>query len=244
MYHLHHCRFSFVGLLFFAAAVLADPAAMDPAQPAPNSAWSEQFRSAQPADKGIVLPQGWQVEGTKLGVPVTRTTIENDSASGRPYLKIECKQSTGGIICNPSDKVDLTKTPILRWRWRVLSYPPGADGRVPAKDDQPIAIYVGSNGWLKKKSIAYRWETETPAGFEGTTSYAGGMLKVHFITLRDKNTKPGEWVTETRNLAQDFKKAYGEIPKEFALSIMANSQYTKSDTTAEIAFIEFLPENQ
>ena len=110
-----------------------------------------------------------------------------------------------------------------------------------ATDDQPVSIYVGtSDGMLKKKSIAYRWENLTPQGFEGKTSYAG-ILTVNYITMRDHRTPNGEWVTEERNVAEDFKRVYGKVPSEFAISIIGNSQYTQSNTVAEVDFIEFLP---
>ena len=224
------------------AAVLA--AAPDSAgRPTPGSVWCEKFTAVQaPASNGAVLPREWQIEGGKLGVPMTVCTVKEDKELHAPVLVVHAARSTGGIICNLSGKVDLTKTPIMRWRWRVLNLPAGGDGRVAAKDDQPVALYLGTSAWLKKHSVAYRWENETPKGFEGDTSYGGGIVHVHFITLCDKNMPVGEWRTESRNVAADFKKAYGTVPRDFALSVMGNSQYTKSDTKAEIAFIEFLPE--
>jgi hypothetical protein len=198
----------------------------------PGAAWTEDFN--RPQRSGI--PVNWKEEGTKLGVPATDCTIIKGNPS---VLQIKCDKSTGGVITAPN--IDLRKYPVMRWRWRVLSYPANADGRNPKTDDQPIAVYVGMNdGLIKKKSIAYRWETLTPRGFAGKTSYAG-VLTVNYITMRDHNTKPGEWVIEERNIADDFQRIYGRIPKEFALSVIGNSQYTQSNTIAEIDFIEFLP---
>ena len=59
--------------------------------------------------------------------------------------------------------------------------------------------------------------------------------------MRDNKSKAGEWITETRNVAEDFKRVYGKIPHKFALSVIGNSQYTKSNTVAELDFIEFIP---
>lgn len=199
-----------------------------------NHAWSEDFNKSESDG----LPANWQEEGSKFGVPETKCKVIK-SSDGTTVLQIKCDKSTGGVIVAP--KVNLNKTPIMRWRWRLLSYPNGADGRNPKKDDQPVGIYLGmEDGFLKKKSIAYRWEDLTPKGFEGTVTYAR-ILTVHYITMRDNKTKAGEWVTETRNVAEDFKRVYGKVPKKFALSVIGNSQYTKSHTVAELDFIEFLP---
>ena len=199
-----------------------------------NHAWSEDFNKSESDG----LPSNWQEEGSKFGVPETKCKVIKNN-DGTTVLQIKCDKSTGGVIVAP--KVNLNKTPIMRWRWRLLSYPNGADGRNPKKDDQPVGIYLGmEDGFLKKKSIAYRWEDLTPKGFEGTVTYAR-ILTVHYITMRDNKTKAGEWVTETRNVAEDFKRVYGKVPKKFALSVIGNSQYTKSHTVAELDFIEFLP---
>ena len=199
-----------------------------------NRAWSEDFNTAEKDG----LPVNWQEEGSKIGVPETKCQLVKNS-DGTTALQLKCDKSTGGIIIAP--KVNLNKTPIMRWRWRILNYPQGADGRDPKKDDQPIGIYLGmDDGFLKKKSLAYRWEDLTPKGFEGTVTYAK-ILTVHYITMQDNRAKAGEWITETRNIAEDFKRVYGKIPKKFAVSVIGNSQYTRSNTVAELDFIEFLP---
>ena len=233
-------RFAALATALTAAVLAAAPENAD--CPSPGSVWCEDFDSVQaPCGNGVVLPRDWQIEGGKIGVPMTVCTVTEDKARQAPVLVVHADRSTGGIICNLSGKVDLTKTPIMRWRWRVLNLPTGGDGRVAAKDDQPVALYIGANGWIRKQSVAYRWECETPHGHTGDTVYGGGIVQVRFITLCDKNMPLGEWRTECRNVAEDFQKAYGVVPKNFALSIMGNSQYTKSDTKAEIAFLEFLP---
>lgn len=199
-----------------------------------KSSWCEDFNKSESDG----LPANWQDEGSKLGVPETRSQVVKHS-DGTTVLQLKCDKSTGGVIIAP--KVNLNKTPIMRWRWRVMNYPNGADGRNPKKDDQPIGIYLGmEDGFIRKKSLAYRWEDLTPKGVEGTVTYAK-ILSVHYITMRDNKSKAGEWITETRNVANDFKRVYGKVPKKFAVSIIGNSQYTKSNTVAEIDFIEFIP---
>ena len=195
-----------------------------------DSSWCEKFDKAQRSG----LPLNWSKQGAKLGVPMTSCNIKDS------VLQVHCNKSTGGIAISP--KVDLNKTPVMRWRWRVKKYPPEADGRNPQKDDQAVAIYVGMNdGMLKKKSIAYRWETLTPKAYEGTTTYAK-VLSVHYIVMQNSAIPAGTWITETRNIVEDFKRVYGKVPTEFAISVNGNSQYTKSDTLAEIDFIEFIPQ--
>ena len=64
----------------------------------------------------------------------------------------------------------------MRWKWRAITLPKGADGRDPRKDDQAMVLYIGAKSFLKNKSISYRWETETPVGITGKASYGGGLV--------------------------------------------------------------------
>ena len=184
---------------------------------------------------------GWKLDATKFGVPKTKFYVEpEESAEDKQVLVIDSKKATGCILYDLSDKVDLQKTPIMRWRWRVKTLPDGADGRDEDKDDQAVAIYIGTNALLGKRSIAYRWETDTPKDYAGEVKYAGGLMRVKYFVVENKETPAGEWVTEERNVAEDFKAAYGSVPKKFAISVCGNSQYTKTDTRAEIDYIEFV----
>lgn len=209
-----------------------------------NKKWCEDFVADK---KEGDVPEGWAVKATKWGVNKTSFKLENKKVEKKAVssfigvLKVFADKATGALFCTPHKVVDLTKTPIIRWRWRVNTFPKGGDGRKNDCDDQAIAIYIGANDWMLKKSISYRWETETPQGYEGDCSYAGGAVKVKWFCLRNQETGKGKWVIEERNVAKDFKKAFGFVPKEFALSIGANSQNTKSESLAYIDYIQFLP---
>ena len=190
---------------------------------------------------GKEFPQGWAEKANKWGVPATQFYV-NKSQNG-DVLVIDADRSTGAIMFDVYRYVDLNKTPVMRWRWRVNKLAPGADGRLSDKDDQALVLYVGF-GSMIRKSVAYRWETETPQGSNGQVNYAGGMVRVAWFCLNNKETPLGQWVVSERNIAEDLRRAYGEVPKEFVVSIGANSQYTKSHTLGEIDFIEFLPSSR
>jgi hypothetical protein len=143
----------------------------------------------------------------------------------------------------PVEGVKLKETPILRWRWRVTTFPGGADGRVAAKDDQAIGIYIGmSRGFGRQSSLAYRWETDTPRDASGQASYGAGLVRVQWNALRNREDGEGVFFEETRNVAKDFEAAFGTVPDAFALSISCNSQYTGTRAAAELDWIEFVRE--
>jgi len=200
--------------------------------------WREEFNFGAKAGK-TTLPKDWKLVG-KPGTKPAIFSIKADSESREHFLHVEADKATGNLMTRISD-VDLAKTPVLRWRWRATTLPGGADGRIKARDDQAIAIYVGSGNTLNNKSVSYRWDTETPREAEGNASYGMGGVKVKWYTLRNKtDAEGGQWFTEERNVAEDFRKAWGFCPEKVYLSVSSNSQYTGSSGAADLCWIEFV----
>lgn len=195
-----------------------------------TSGWRIDFEGSKwqkmPPDRN------WRYDGGKLAVANTKFYVRNG------VLVVEADRSSGSMMTMP--RVDLRKYPVLRWRWRVRNLPPNADGRDPQRDDQAAVLYIGSGGLLNRKAVAFRWETEMPVGHTGNVVYAGGIVSVKYHCLRNRTTPVNEWVEETVNVAELFKKAYGFLPgpEEYVLSFGANSQYTKAHTFAEFDFVE------
>lgn len=197
----------------------------------PSDAWHEDFRE---------LPKGAEIKG-KPGTPAAKfEAVDAAGAEDGRALRMTADKASASFFI-PVDGVDLRKTPILRWRWRVTEFPAGADGRDEKKDDQAIGIYVGTGGMFGKTSLAYRWETDTPVATTGRAAYAAGVVKVHWTGLRNKDSGDG-FVVEERNVAEDWKAMVGtDVPKSFTLSISCNSQYTGTKAAAELDWIEFRP---
>lgn len=194
--------------------------------------WREDFANDKPDEKGF--PVNWKVEGNLPGVQPSRVFLRNG------VLHLESDKSSGGAL-QILKNVDLNKTPVMRWRWRVLELPKGGDGRFANRDDQAVGIYLILPGFWQKKSVSYHYETLTPKRQWGEASYLCGIVKVKFLVLRNRTDRLGEWYVEERNVVEDLKKCYGEIPNEFAVSIISNSHNTGSRAVAEVDFIEFVP---
>lgn len=190
--------------------------------------WSEDFDS---------LPKGWEVKG-KPGTKAAEFFIEKSEDGTESWLGMRADNATATFAVD-LDNIDLTETPLLKWRWRVTVFPTEADGRELKKDDQAIGIYISEGSRLRQKSLAYRWETETPVGEEGTAKYGMGVVTVKWISLRNKEDADGKtFLEEERNLAEDFEKAFGYIPKKINIGISCNSQYTGSKAEAQLDWIK------
>jgi hypothetical protein len=185
------------------------------------------------------IPPDWIVRGK----PFTRASVfeiqNNPAVPGHQWLSVTSEKASASLLSNFPLPVDLKKTPIVRWRWRATVLPPGADGRDPDKDDQVIGLYVSSGTRFKQQSIAYRWETQTPVGSEGTVQYAN-LFAVKWFTIRNESHADGEtFFIEERNVAEDFEKTFGSIPDQIGIGISCNSQYTDSKSAAQLDWIEF-----
>ena len=147
-----------------------------------------------------------------------------------------------GNICqtkNPKE-LDLHKTPIMKWRWRIIRPVVLKDNNEP--DDQAAGIYIADGTTLRQFSVSYRWEHFRRPGSEKIVRYSGGAMTVNAVCLRNSSTPPGVWVEEERDVLADFQKAYKRgIKSYYAIGIGGNSQYTKSNTRVEIDYIEFHP---
>jgi hypothetical protein len=195
-----------------------------------GAGWREDFHGD---------PKGWEVR-ERPGVEVTRFRVE-PGPNGEGLLVMEADNASS-IYGTHLKHIDLQRTPILRWRWRVRALPPGADGRDPEKDDQAIAIYVSSGGYFRQRSITYRWETTTPVGAHGWARYVGGLVRARWFALRNQDdAKADAFFVEERNVANDFREAFGFVPEGPTISVSSNSQYTGGHAAAELDWIELLP---
>lgn len=205
------------------------------------SGWLEDFLPDNTVN-GVKIVDNWTREGGVLFTPKTKFYIRTDDKNpNNNVLVIESKRSSAVFACDLSGKVDLNKTPILRWRWRVKKLPPFADGRHRKKDDQAVGVYIGTGTAFNQKSIAYRWETETPVNHWGKTVYSN-VMNVRFLCMRNKKDGLDVWYEESRNVRDDFMAQFGFVPEKFALVICGNSQNSKSEALAEIDHIGFYKE--
>lgn len=211
----------------FSCLILTPPLSSDDTNPVSEPVWKEDFNT---------ISKSWKVK-TKPGTNAAEFTVEK-SQDGQSSWLVMTADKASSTLGTEISTIDLNKTPIIKFKWRATILPEGADGRNPDKDDQAIGIYIGEGGMLSQKSIAYRWETDTPAGSEGNAKYAGGVVKVKWFALRTKTEADGvTFYEEERNVAEDFKKAYGYIPEKFTIGISCNSNYTKTKAAAQLDWI-------
>lgn len=184
--------------------------------------------------RGIL--EGWK--GGDWGSP--KYDFQIVEVDGRRVLHLQSEGDSSTIVREIKGMVVLKQTPILEWRWKITKLPRGADARKSATDDEAGQIYVT---WpripqaLRSRIIGYIWDTTAPVGSIFKSEKTG---TVHYVVVESGPDKLGQWITEHRNVVEDFKKIYGEVPNNpGAISISIDSDDTKSSAEAFFGTILF-----
>jgi len=220
--------------LLFALSIVGGPAVLA-APPSETDLVLVEDWTRQPLNSRGV-PDTWTAHETIGGHPAYDFTIvETD---GRRALQMRSNDDHSTIAKNIS--VDLKATPWLEWNWKVVALPDRADVRRRETSDAAAHVYVVWPRWpaaLRSRLIGYIWDANLPAGSVQRSQKTG---TVTFIVVRTGKAELGKWVTERRNVREDYRVVYGEDaedPTVIALSIDTND--TRSWTESFLGPIRF-----
>ena len=158
--------------------------------------------------------------------------------------------------------IDLNKTPILHWRWKVDNVIQKSDVTRKEGDDYAARIYItfsyeqdkaglgkalkynagellfGSD--LPSGAINYIWESKTPKDTIVDSAYTDS---VKMIVVKSGTEKTGQWVEESRNVYEDYKNSFDEEPPMISgVAIMTDTDNTGATATAYYGDIIFKSE--
>jgi hypothetical protein len=190
--------------------------------------------SKQPEGK-TGIPEGWK--GQSWGSPKYDFRVE--TADGRKVLHLKSDGDSSAIV--KEVKVDAAAWPIIEWTWRVVKLPAGGDARKSATDDEAAQIYVVFPRFpsaVRSRVIAYIWDTTAPVGSIFKSEKTG---TVTYVVVRSGPADLNKWLTERRNVLEDYKKIYGENPSEEVgvISVLIDSNDTRSSAEAFVGAILF-----
>jgi hypothetical protein len=166
----------------------------------------EDWSSQPVGTKGI--PPPWQKQ--RWGSPNYDFTIVEDG--GRKVVHLKSDGDSSNISKDIKGKVDLKATPILEWSWKAVTLPKDGDSRKKETDDQAGQIYVTWPRFpeaVRSQVIGYIWDTTAPAGTIVKSQKTG---TVTYVVVRSGPADLGKWITEQRNVREDYKKIYGAEP--------------------------------
>jgi Protein of unknown function (DUF3047) len=174
------------------------------------------------------IPSDWK--GQNWGSPAYDfAVVDNDS---HHVLHMRSNNDSSTITRDIRSKVNLAETPLLEWRWKVTALPKGGNSCQKVADDQAAQIFLVWPRFpeaVRSRIIGYVWDSTVKAG---TICPSEKTRTVTYVIIRSGDAELGKWLTEQRNVREDFKKIYGEEPENpAAIALAIDSNDTKS--TAE-----------
>jgi hypothetical protein len=172
------------------------------------------------------LPTDWTIK-VNHGKPEVSVCGASDSPC------IHLRSVKASFALERGVDVNLSETPFLSWSWKVAKLPEGGDFRRSSTDDQAAQVLVA---FSDRRVISYIWDTSAPKGAAQNTSSIP-LVHVFAMVCRSGAAEANSWVSESRNIAADYERAYGRpAPRVKGLRLQINSQHT--GTTAESYFGE------
>ena len=195
----------------------------------------EDWTAQKVGSKGI--PAGWK--GQNWGSPTYDMTVVDDG--GRRALRMLSRDDGSTIARDIKGKINLKDTPMLEWSWKVVTLPKGGDSRHKATDDQAaqvFAVWPRFPEAVRSRIIGYVWDSTAPVGTVAKSEKTG---TVTYVVVRSGPGELGKWLTERRNVMEDYRAIYGEAPDDppAVLSIGIDSNDTHSSAESFVGSLLF-----
>ena len=219
---------------------------------------------AVPPLPALVVPgglgPGWRaanLPGQQL--PVTRYLAE--AVDGRTVLRMEAQASYGNLMHTPAAG-PLPRR--LAWSWRLAQPNPATDLRRKAGDDLAAKVCLAfelplarvpfgermllglararSGEPLPAATLCWVWAGPEPRESVIDNAYS---RRVRFIVLRNAGDATGTWLHESRDIAADFLRAFGDevdVPPPLqAVLVGADADNTGGRSVAHLDALRFEP---
>ena len=210
------------------------------------------FSANPPGDN---LPEGWRKWTlSKFKKPTEYKLVDY---AGRTVVQARARSSASGLV-HPL-KLDPANYPVLTWRWKVNELIPSADNTKKHAEDSPARIVVSFAGdidalpiddrmffdnirlltgqQLPYATLMYIWENRARAGTVIPNLHTS---RIKMIVAESGREKLGAWQEVTRNVIEDFRRAFGEEPGEIiAVGIMTDTDNTGENAHAYYGDIVF-----
>ena len=191
-------------------------------------------------------PAGWEALTFPRVPRHTRCAVVRDGEAW--VLRAESEAAASGLF-RPLD-LDPRVYRRLSWRWKVEGVLAGSDPRRKSGDDYAARVYVAyrydpasltpwqRTGYAAHRlvygryppglALSYVWESRLPVGTVLESAYTD---RARIVVARSGAAEAGRWVTETRDIYDDFRRIVGtEPPRIEGVALM-----TDTDDTGERA---------
>jgi hypothetical protein len=205
------------------------------------------FSSASP---GAALPAGWRA----VVLPgVKRAEIALAADEGATVLRVFSDAAAGSAA--HALGADVAPLPTLSWRWKVDRVVEKANLAERAGDDFAARVYVFFDVPLRELSFGERVKLGIARLIHGDDVPSAGICyvwdnrhapqtitpnpyapRIRTFVLRSGASQAGRWVTERRDLAADFRAAFGPrrdgVPRVTGIAAGNDTDQTGESVTA------------
>ncbi len=210
-----------------------------------ESVWVGRFAAGESA-----LPAPWHVEQIDPRVPPTHYGLRH--WDGVQAVEAHARRSMA-LLARPLN-VDLEKTPILCWLWRIDAPLVNADMSRKSGDDYAARVYLtftiapAQLGFATRAKLAlarsiygdqvpdaalnYVWDNRHPVGTLQHNTYTD---RARMLVVRTGAASAGHWVSDRRNVVDDFQRAFGPLEQRLQALVLASD----TDNTGEEAHAGF-----
>ena len=193
---------------------------------------------------GGPLPTGWEVvKITEQKKPTDYSLVTNE---GHTVVYAKADAAATGLAQRIPIEID--KWPIVEWRWKISRLIETADNSKAGKEDSPVRLVFEFEGDKKKlpfgdraalalsetasgreapyAQLMYIWSNTVPVSTVIPNPRTG---RVQMVVASSGAGGVGAWQSLSRNLREDYKRAFGEEPGK----VMAYGILTDTDNTGE-----------
>lgn len=203
---------------------------------ASNCKLVDDFESGTPGNP----PTNWRGTQGKELVPLTQKmrsakTAHVQEEDGNQFVRVHTEGTSFRIVRSRKKDLnwDVQKRPYLQWSWRAKALPEGGNEKRDRTNDTGGALYVTfDTDWLgRPKSIKYTYSSTLPVG----TTVDYGPLQVLVVASKEEQGLD-KWITHSRNVAEDYKRLFGDKPDNTPLSV---TMWSDSDTLDDVGKVDF-----
>jgi hypothetical protein len=202
------------------------------------------------------VPPGWREWRLHPTKRLTRYRLERED--GLVVVRADADRSASGLVA--PIRFDASRTPVIRWRWKIDELVEDADNSAAATEDAPCRVVLAFDGDKSRlplreqlffervqllsghempyATLMYIWGNREPVESVIVNPHTHRVRKLVATTGTEKSR---QWVQIQRNYVEDFKRVYGEEPgRLLAVSIMTDTDNTGDTVTAWYGDIELL----
>ncbi len=204
---------------------------------------------------GTSLPSGWKRYVMSRHKPAAHMAIVRDG--GDDVFGIDADHAAGAIAYT----LDIPATTLLSWRWKVDHSVAKADLSKKSGDDFAARVYVffdvprSQLSWPQRMkldlagrtlghamptaALCYVWDNRHPVGTIAPNAYFG---EVKTIVLQSGNAHAGSWQLQRRDLAADFRAAFGRAaPPVTGIALASDTDNTGGQVKAWFGDLTLAP---